>query len=103
MVRKGVFFKVRPGVQEEYKRRHDNCPAELIATLKRAGISDYTIWNLGEMLFGCYQVEDEAKCDEVLAACPVYAKWREEMEQVVYVTPGTGQKEWPMELMFLME
>lgn len=103
MERKGIFFKLRPGMKEEYARRHANAPQALIDTLRRAGIHDYTIWNHEDMLFACYQVEDEKRCEEVLAACPVYNKWREEMEQVVYVTPVTGQKEWPMERMFLME
>ena len=103
MERKGIFFKLRPGMKDEYARRHANAPQELLDDLKRAGISDYTIWNYGDMLFACYQVEDEKRCEEVLAGSAIYAKWREEMEQVVYVTPGTGQKEWPMEQMFLLE
>lgn len=100
---KGVYFLLREGKKAEYAYRHANPPAELIATLKRAGIRNYTIWNLDEKLFGCYQVEDDDECARVLAECPVYKQWRDEMEELVYVTPVTGQKEWPMEMLFLME
>ena len=90
-------------MKEEYAKRHREVPDELIDALRRAGIRDYTIWNYGEALFACYRVEDEERCAAVLAESPVYQDWRREMEQIVYVEPGTGQKEWPMERMFLME
>ena len=100
---KGIYFRLRPGKKEEYAYEHGHVPSALIDTLRRAGIHNYTIWNHEDMLFACYQVEDASRCDAVLAACPVYAKWREKMESIVYVTPGTGQKEWPMERMFWMD
>ena len=100
---KGIYFSLRPGMKREYALRHSSVPKELVDVLRRAGIRNYTIWNHGDMLFACYQVEDEARCEQVLAASETYQNWRGEMELIVYVEPGTGQKEWPMEQMFLME
>ena len=36
--------RIRPGMQEEYKRRHDEIWPEMLALLKEAGIRNYTIW-----------------------------------------------------------
>lgn len=48
-------FKMRlnPGQKEEYKRRHHEIWPELIALLKEAGISDYSIFldDESEVLF----------------------------------------------------
>ena len=40
---------------EEYIRRHDNLPEDMKALLKEAGICNYTIWNVGNELFGYYE------------------------------------------------
>lgn len=102
MERRGILFYLRPGMRDEYLWCHQNPPEELLATLRRAGISDYTIWNYDDKLFATYKVQDPAVCDEVLASSPVYRQWREKMESIVYVDPQTGQKEWMMDLMFLL-
>ena len=39
--------QVLDGQLEEYKRRHAALWPELKAVLKEAGISNYTIWNVG--------------------------------------------------------
>lgn len=38
-------MKVHPGRIEEYRKRHDALWPEMIAALKAAGISDYSIWH----------------------------------------------------------
>ncbi len=37
-------MKLKPGVAEEYKRRHDEIWPELSALLRRSGVSDYSIF-----------------------------------------------------------
>lgn len=49
--------QVLDGQLEEYKRRHAALWPELKAVLKEAGISNYTIWNVGNDLFGYYECE----------------------------------------------
>ena len=46
--------RIKPGMTEEYKRRHDEIWPEMKALLKEAGICNYTIWSDGEELFGYY-------------------------------------------------
>ena len=68
--------------------------------LTEAGFRNYSIWNRGDMLFAYYEVDDEERMAGVLAASAVFAEWRAWMEEAVYVEPGTGRKEWPMEMVF---
>ena len=42
---------------EEYTRRHNEIWPELVELLKAAGICNYTIWNVGNELFGYYECE----------------------------------------------
>ena len=43
------------GKVDEYIRRHENLWDEMKAILKEAGICNYTIWNVGNDLFGYYE------------------------------------------------
>ena len=49
--------KIVPGMQEEYKKRHDNIWPEMKEVLAKAGIVNYSIWMQGEELFGYYECE----------------------------------------------
>ncbi len=44
--------KIVEGMLEEYIKRHDNIWPELTQVLNDAGIHNYTIWNVGNELFG---------------------------------------------------
>jgi L-rhamnose mutarotase len=37
-------MNLNPGQAEEYKRRHDNLWPEMVEALRKAGVSDYSIW-----------------------------------------------------------
>lgn len=45
------------GKVDEYIRRHENLWNEMKAILKETGICNYTIWNVGNDLFGYYECE----------------------------------------------
>ena len=49
--------RIAPGMKEEYVKRHDEIWPEMIEVLKSAGIKNYTIWNVGDTLFGYYECE----------------------------------------------
>ena len=42
--------RIKPGMQAEYKRRHDEIWPEMKELLKSAGIGNYTIWSDGDVL-----------------------------------------------------
>lgn len=103
MKRVGIYFKLKAGKRQEYVEAHDNIWPEVRETLTEAGICNYSIWNIGEMLFSYYEVEDETKMEQVLSCSEAYRKWREFMEEFVYKEEITEQKEWPLEMVFYNE
>lgn len=85
--------KVRPGMQEEYKRRHDEIWDEMVKALKEAGICNYTIWMDGDELFGYYECEKGV--DYALSfqqENPVVQKWEKSMEPVMQKYETVPQK-----------
>ena len=83
--------KIVPGMQEEYKKRHDNIWPEMKEVLADAGIVNYSIWMQGEELFGYCEkgVEYAAK---VQAESNVVKKWDEYMKDILIMEkdPVTG-------------
>ena len=84
--------RVLPGKLEEYKRRHAAIWPEMVEVLKRAGISNYSIWNTGDELFGYYECESRDEAARVQAESPVVDRWNEYMKDVMVMEmdPVTG-------------
>ena len=84
--------RVLPGKLEEYIRRHDNIWPEMTRVLHDAGIRNYTIWNVGDELFGYYECDDIAFASRVQAESPVVDRWNEYMKDVMEMEmdPETG-------------
>ncbi len=84
---------VKDGCIEEYKRRHAEIWPELVALLKEAGICNYSIWNVGNELFGYYECEKGvAFAAKTQADSPLVDKWNEYMKDVMIMEmdPETG-------------
>ena len=62
---------VLPGKLEEYIRRHNEIWPEMKDVLHQAGIRNYTIWNVGNELFGYYECDSVAEAARVQAESPV--------------------------------
>lgn len=85
--------RVLEGQLEEYKRRHDAIWPELAEVLREAGIRNYTIWNVGDELFGYYECEKGADyAARVQAESPVVDRWNAYMKDVMVMEmdPRTG-------------
>ena len=85
--------RVLEGKLEEYRRRHDEIWPEMVELLKEAGICNYTIWNVGDELFGYYECEKGvAFAAAMQSASPVVARWNEYMKDVMEMErdPVTG-------------
>ena len=84
---------VKEGCWEEYVRRHQAIWPELVELLKQAGICNYSIWNVGNELFGYYEcakgIDFAAKTQ---AESPLVDKWNEYMKDVMIMEmdPVTG-------------
>ena len=83
---------VLPGKLEEYKTRHANIWPEMKEVLAKAGIRNYTIWNVGDDLFGYYECDSVSEAARVQAESPVVDKWNEYMKDVMKMDmdPVTG-------------
>ena len=97
--------RIKPGMQAEYKRRHDEIWPEMVELLRSAGIRNYTIWSDGELLFGYYECEKGIEfAEKIQAGSPIVDKWNVYMEDVLdlVMDPVTGAQP-KLQQMFLME
>ena len=84
---------VLPGKLEEYIRRHNEIWPEMKDVLHQAGIRNYTIWNVGNELFGYYECEKGvAYAEKVQAESPVVDRWNAYMKDILELEmdPVTG-------------
>ncbi|MBQ7665152.1 MAG: L-rhamnose mutarotase [Synergistaceae bacterium] len=84
---------VKDGQLEEYRRRHNNIWPEMKALLKSAGIRNYTIWNVGNELFGYYECEKGIDfAARTQAESEIVDRWNEYMKDVMTMEldPETG-------------
>ena len=103
MERYGWKARVLPGMLEEYKRRHAEIWPEMVELLKKAGISNYSIWNTGDTLVGYYECESIEYAAKVQAGSPVVDRWNEYMKDVMVMEmdPVTGAQPRMTEVWYL--
>lgn len=95
---------VKDNMLDEYKKRHDNIWPELKQLLKEAGIGNYTIWNIGNELFGYFECEKGvAFAEKTQAASEIVDKWNEYMKDVMVMEmdPETGAQPKMRQVFFL--
>jgi L-rhamnose mutarotase len=78
-------LEVRPGHEEEYKKRHDEIWPEMLEALTAAGIRNYNIFRHGLTLFGYFETDDLRTTQAILAESEVNAKWGEWMGPIMKV------------------
>lgn len=84
--------KIVEGKLDEYKKRHDEIWPEMKAVLREAGIRNYSIWNVGDELFGYYECDSIEQASRVQAESEVVARWDEYMKDILIMEkdPVTG-------------
>jgi len=84
MIRKAFVMSVNAGSEAEYERRHRPIWPELAAVLKAHGAHNYSIFldERSRLLFGCVEVEDEARW-EAIAGTPECRKWWRHMADIM--------------------
>ena len=92
MQRIAFMMRIKPGSEEEYRRRHRQVWPELLANLKRAGCSHYSIYMQGLDLFAYMEVEDFQSFLSVMAGSPVSERWEQYMSDILIreIDPTTG-------------
>jgi L-rhamnose mutarotase len=92
MQRIAFTMRIKPGSEEEYRRRHRQVWPELLADLKRAGCQNYSIYLQGTELFAFMEVEDFQRFLSVIAGSLVSERWEQYMSDILLreVDPTTG-------------
>ena len=104
MVRHAWKAIVRDGMIGEYKRRHDEIWPEMKAMFEEAGMHNYSIWNVGNELFGYYECDEGERAPLSQAAAEASARWNEYMKDCMYVElESTTGRPLPVKQVFLYE
>jgi len=93
MRRNAFVMQLKPGNEDEYKRRHDAIWPELVKELEDAGISDYTIslHRPTGMLFASQKVKDH-DTTALLPGTPVVKRWWASMADLMETNPDNSPK-----------
>lgn len=84
---------IKPGMETEYIRRHDEIWPEMTQVLSAAGIHNYTIWRVGTTLFGYYEATPSvAFAAQVQRESEIVDRWNVYMRDVMDmdIDPSTG-------------
>jgi L-rhamnose mutarotase len=68
-------MKLKPGASEEYVRLHEDVDPVVIEQIRRAGISNYSIFLDGEDLFSYFEVDDLERLGEVMSEADPGRPW----------------------------
>ena len=104
MERIAFTMRLHPGRADEYRRRHDAIWPELVALLKGAGISDYSIF-LDEpsgTLFAVLRRTDGHRMD-ALPAEAVMRRWWAHMGDIMATNPDGSPVATPLVPMFHLD
>lgn len=104
MNRVGFKMKLNPGVQAEYRKRHDDIWPELSALLTARGIRNYTIFHDPEtdILFAFFENAPGARLDD-LASEPVMRRWWAHMADLMATHPDHAPVQAPLVEVFHMD
>jgi L-rhamnose mutarotase len=103
MIRRGFAMTVRPGSEEEYRRRHNPIWPDLEAVLKSHGASNYSIFlDRGSgRLFAYVEIEDEARWRQI-AQTEVCRRWWASMKHLMDTNPDNSPLSIDLEEVFHM-
>ena len=105
MPRYAFRLRIKADAIEEYDRAHRAVWPEMLAALKQAGISDYSIFRRGQDLFLCLRADDFEAAFAQLAENPVNRRWQAEMGRLFEPVPGLrpGERFAMMDEVFYLE
>lgn len=97
-------MKLKEGMAAEYRKRHDEIWPELVALLKEAGVSDYSIHldRDTHILFGVLWRRSDHGMDS-LAGHPIMQKWWAHMADIMDTKPDNEPVAVPLETVFHLD
>jgi L-rhamnose mutarotase len=97
----GIHTRLQPGAVERYEGYHKEVWPEVLAAIRRSGITEYTIFRDGLDLFHYIECEDYDRAIGELAGDPVNIKWQAEMAPMMAVPHDyTGESRDRLPLIF---
>lgn len=96
-------MKLNPGCEDEYRKRHDEIWPELVALLKEAGVSDYSIHldrETGHLFGVLWRTEDHGM--DALPRTEVMQRWWAHMADIMETHPDNEPVAVPLETLFHM-
>jgi L-rhamnose mutarotase len=105
MPRYAFKLRIKADAIEEYEREHRRVWPELLAKLKEAGISDYSIFRRGQDLVLVLRVDDFEKAWDELDRDPVNQRWQVFMSRLFEDVPDkrAGERFAMMQEVFFLE
>jgi L-rhamnose mutarotase len=77
-------FEIRPGTEDEYKKRHDEIWPELVDAIKDAGFANYSLFRRGTTVVAYVECHpDAATAFGALGPQEVNARWATWFEDVI--------------------
>ena len=83
MQRIAFMMRIKPGTEDEYRRRHRQVWPELLADLKRAGCQNYSIYLRNTELFAYMEVDDFQRFLEIMATSLASERWEDQMSDIL--------------------
>ena len=91
MKRVAFIIKLKPGIKDEYKKRHAEIWPELVELLRSSGVSDYSIFldERTNTLFAFQKVSGEGGSQD-LGSEPIVQKWWAYMADIMETNPDNS-------------
>lgn len=104
MTRNAFTMKIFKGCEAEYKKRHDEIWPELEAELRKAGVSDYSIYLDEETLtlFAFQKLSDDNTAND-LPSTAIVQKWWAYMADIMETNPDHSPVCKPLQEVFHLD
>ena len=101
MIRNAFKMQLKPGFEQEYRRRHDALWPEMCEQLRAAGISDYSIFLDPETrtLFAVQKLTDDNTAAD-LPQTEVVQRWWAYMQDIMECNPDHSPVAKPLDEVF---
>ena len=104
MLRKGFAMQLKPGMEAEYRKRHDEIWPKLVARLEASGVRDYVIYldPRSHTLFASQKLTEHNTSDD-LPHDDVVKEWWASMADLMETNPDNSPVVVDLEEMFYMD
>jgi L-rhamnose mutarotase len=94
----GLTWRIREGMTATYDRDHATIWPELAQRLRELGVSGFSIFRRGDIVFAHLAVADYAAFTRAYAVDPVALEWERQWDDVLIVDNPDPETGWPERL-----